>query len=701
MRTFLLPRELSTATRRKLDAIRRSQGPAHSLVQRAEIILLAADGWPCQAIANTLDVSPSTVRRWCRRFEEQGLKGLGCHGEGHPTDKAAPRHGDSDGSNISNTIECLLRLRSVCDQFKDAELGPSSGNLAQELSALEDVLMDYLAAQRGHRDSVGLLTVAVVGDFNSGKSTFINGLLEKDLCPTGEEPTTSSVTHFIHGDRERIEREEPAGHRQLVEKPEYDSQVRHQKTGDQEPCIFHISVKASVLEHIRLVDTPGFNAPPPNRDDTRVTQEAIKGADALIVLMDICKGNPTKSLLEQLDRLQPDSQAGSRPPMFLLLNKAENLPPTQRREVKSECRTRYGDRFRDVALISARQLKESVDAAPLETLEKATHRIRQALQCRDPFKAVISAQVVPETETDIYRVDINGNVYDVPTSSDGRLASRDQLSKMMRSVSKERHLLLERQFQKKAYQLREKWQHTLAGLDKAIKRESGKSRGTGDGTGDIKSKALDAIENAKSEITRSIREIFVEVIDSIVTNEQRWKEGKIWGGSTFYQVKISLGMGQIVAEGHGHWDHITHMYKTLLSFLKVPTATLSVPTAGNFKRKLKMRCLRILRDFLGSEKEKLEMGEFFEPVRNRNYWRFETKDEDLRDDRFRSKTNDYKSRIDQWILIVSQEALQPQIDQLREAVIQSAERNLSIVQESAEELDKLRQRFDEMKEAAP
>ena len=701
MRTFLLPRELSTATRRKLDAIRRSQGPAHSLVQRAEIILLAADGWPCQAIANTLDVSPSTVLRWCRRFEEQGLKGLGCHGEGHPTDKPSPTQEDSDGSNISNTIECLLRLRSVCDQFKDAELGPSSGNLAQELSALEDDVMDYLAAQRGHRDSVGLLTVAVVGDFNSGKSTFINALLEKDLCPTGEEPTTSSVTHFIHGDRERIEREEPDGHRQLVEKPEYDSKVRRQKTGDQEPCIFHISLKASVLEHIRLVDTPGFNAPPPNRNDTRVTQEAITGADALIVLMDIRKGNPTKSLLEQLDRLQKDPQAGSRSPMFLLLNKAEDLAPTQRREVKSECRTRYGDRFNDVALISACQLKESVDAALLDTLEKATHQIRQALHRRDPFKARISAQVVPETETEIYRVDIDGNVYDVPTSSDGGLASRNQLSEMIRSVSKERHLLLERQFQKKISQLRERWQHTLSGLDKAIKRESGKSRGAADGTGNIKSKALDAIDNAKSEITRSIREIVEEGIDSIVTNGQRWKEGRIWGGSTFYQVNINLATAQVVVEGHGHWDHITHMYKTLLSYLKIPTPSPSVPTAGNFKRKLKMRCLRILRDFQESEKESLGMDEIFKPGRNRNYWRHETKDEDLRDDRFRSKTNDYKSRMDQWILTVSQEALQPQIDQLREAVVQSAERNLSTVQESAEELDKLRQRFNEMKEVAP
>ena len=694
---------LSPWARCKLDSIRLSGSASHSLVQRAEIILLAADGWPNEAISTTLDVSPSTVRKWWRRFEEQGFESLGLNWKGDPKGKPSPLHEDSDGSNISNPIECLLRLRSVRDQFRDAGLGPSSGNLDGELSTLEDDLMDYLAAQRGHRESVGLLTVAVVGDFNSGKSTFINALLERDLCPTGEEPTTSSVTHFIHGDRQRIEREEPDGHRQLMEKPEYDSQVRHQKTGDPKPRIFHISVEASVLEHIRLVDTPGFNAPPPNSNDTRVTQEAIKGADALIVLMDISKGNPSKSLLEQLDRLQPDSQAGSRPPMFLLLNKAENLPPTQRREVKSECRTRYGDRFRDVTLISACQLKESADAAPLDTLDRATDQIRQALQRRDPFKAQISAQVVPETETDMYRVDIDGNVYDLPTSSDDGLATRDQLSKMIRSVSKERHALLERQFQKKAYQLRERWQRTLARLGKVIKRESRKSRGAGDGTGDIKNKGLDAIEKTKSDIKRSIGEIFEEGIDSIVTSGLIEEEGRIWGSSTIYQVNINLGMAHVVAKGHGHWDRISQRYKTLLSFLEIPTATHSVPTPRTLSRNLKRSCLRFLRDFQESEKETLEMDETFERGGNGNYLQYahKTKDKKRWNKLYRSKFNHYNSRIDQWIRTFSHKALQPQIIQLRKAVIQSAEREEANFKKRAEELKKLRQRLNKLKEVAP
>ena len=374
-----------------------------------------------------------------------------------------------DSTNLNSTIECLLNLRSVRDQFANAGLDHSSGKLAEQLAILEDSLVDHLAAQREHRDGVGLLTVAVVGDFNSGKSTFINALLGKDLCPVGDEPTTSSVTHFIHGDEERIDQQLSDGKRKSLKKSEYSSLVRHDKMGDREPYVFHISVNASILEHIRLVDTPGFNAPPPNSHDTKVTENAITEADALFVLMDTRKGNPTDSLLKQLDRLQQSTEDESSPPMFLLLNKAEELPPTQRAEVKSECETRHGDRFHNVTLISALQLNDSDDAAPFDALQTATRQIRDAIMRRDPFKALISAKVCTDTETAIYRMDINGNVYEAPASLDSGLASREQLYEMVRSVSEERHILLERQFQRKTTQLREDWQKTLSSLDYELK----------------------------------------------------------------------------------------------------------------------------------------------------------------------------------------------------------------------------------------
>ena len=110
----------------------------------------------------------------------------------------------STGKTPNDTVECLLNLRSVRDQFKDAELDLSNDKVAHQLEDLEERLVDHLAEERDFRDGVGLLTVAVVGDFNSGKSTFINALLGTEICPVGDEPTTASVTHFIHGNKQTV-----------------------------------------------------------------------------------------------------------------------------------------------------------------------------------------------------------------------------------------------------------------------------------------------------------------------------------------------------------------------------------------------------------------------------------------------------------------------------------------------------------------
>src|ERR1022692_2917090 len=44
-------------------------------------------------------------------------------------------------------------------------------------------------------------SVVVLGEFNHGKSTFINALLGGPILPTGITPTTAILTHIAHGAR--------------------------------------------------------------------------------------------------------------------------------------------------------------------------------------------------------------------------------------------------------------------------------------------------------------------------------------------------------------------------------------------------------------------------------------------------------------------------------------------------------------------
>ena len=58
----MAPVELSEQTREQLESMTRSRSLSHGLVRRSEIVLLAADGWPNQDIAQALSVSRATSR---------------------------------------------------------------------------------------------------------------------------------------------------------------------------------------------------------------------------------------------------------------------------------------------------------------------------------------------------------------------------------------------------------------------------------------------------------------------------------------------------------------------------------------------------------------------------------------------------------------------------------------------------------------
>jgi transposase len=62
----------------------RGRSTAMRLVQRAKIVLMAAEGMQNQAIASELGITPNTVGRWRRRFVEARLTGI---------EKDAPRSG--------------------------------------------------------------------------------------------------------------------------------------------------------------------------------------------------------------------------------------------------------------------------------------------------------------------------------------------------------------------------------------------------------------------------------------------------------------------------------------------------------------------------------------------------------------------------------------------------------------------------------
>ncbi|WP_427018279.1 IS630 family transposase [Pseudarthrobacter sp. P1] len=68
---------LTDAQRTVLEALAASQVASHREVQRAQVLLMAAEGLANEWIARVVGITPGTVRSWRTRFAEEGLTKLG------------------------------------------------------------------------------------------------------------------------------------------------------------------------------------------------------------------------------------------------------------------------------------------------------------------------------------------------------------------------------------------------------------------------------------------------------------------------------------------------------------------------------------------------------------------------------------------------------------------------------------------------
>ena len=71
------PLAISDGQREVLETLTRSPSAAHRVVQRAQVLLLAADGVSNSEISEVVGVSRPTVLDWRGQFEKDGLIGFG------------------------------------------------------------------------------------------------------------------------------------------------------------------------------------------------------------------------------------------------------------------------------------------------------------------------------------------------------------------------------------------------------------------------------------------------------------------------------------------------------------------------------------------------------------------------------------------------------------------------------------------------
>ena len=131
-----------------------------------------------------------------------------------------------------------------------------------------------------------VFSVACVGEFSRGKSTLVNRLLDMDLLPVGELPTTAVLTRVMFGSEPRMWRIRPDRKReQLPLAPESWADLTADDDGNDPQGVVQIEVPHPWLQQSRveLIDTPGAGDLTGTR--AAITAEAIANCDATLVLV--------------------------------------------------------------------------------------------------------------------------------------------------------------------------------------------------------------------------------------------------------------------------------------------------------------------------------------------------------------------------------------------------------------------------------
>ena len=153
-------------------------------------------------------------------------------------------------------------LKRILDDRQEALLKEQRACLSDLRVALArfDAKADHQSTlDRSIRQLDEFFLLVVIGEFNAGKSAFINALLGESILREGVTPTTAQVNVLRYGD---------AAGREVVEEQ-----------------LEVLTAPIDLLRDIHIVDTPGTNAI--NREHERITADFVPRSDLVLFITSV------------------------------------------------------------------------------------------------------------------------------------------------------------------------------------------------------------------------------------------------------------------------------------------------------------------------------------------------------------------------------------------------------------------------------
>nr|MBF0222135.1 dynamin family protein [Desulfobulbaceae bacterium] len=156
--------------------------------------------------------------------------------------------------------------------------------------------------------------VLILGNYSSGKSTFINELVGKDIQRTGQAPTDDSFTIITSPEKGGIEGETPGS--DIVNNQELPF-VPFKAFGEQ--FISHLRLKkvdSPLFENLAIIDSPGMLDSVSEKDRgydyTAAVKEFAKLADIIVLMFDPHKAGTIKETYNTIRNTLPEATGEDR-----------------------------------------------------------------------------------------------------------------------------------------------------------------------------------------------------------------------------------------------------------------------------------------------------------------------------------------------------------------------------------------------------
>lgn len=184
--------------------------------------------------------------------------------------------------HMTNTTNHRELRAELLDDLQHLQIQAERLGLTQTLGQIRE-LRKRLAEQT--------FAIAVVGEFNRGKSTFINALIGEEILPASIFPATATLNRVTYGHEKKVRVYFKEGHGTdspaeipIESLAEYVTKLTDESenvAATVEEAVVHYPVPICRIFNMDIIDTPGLND---EADLSQVTLDALQKVDAAILV---------------------------------------------------------------------------------------------------------------------------------------------------------------------------------------------------------------------------------------------------------------------------------------------------------------------------------------------------------------------------------------------------------------------------------